>query len=140
MAIKESLEKFEKVIAERDVKHSEFVRNILVIASGALGILASLHKTQASSLEARILFDVTMICLALGILAGACTLYRHVHSSQKLYEGVRDAIIKQIQTNSEKFESVTGNPPQIFAYAEKLCYLSLCLAVISLCGYAIAVC
>lgn len=137
MAINDSLKRLEEVIKERDLKHSEFVRNILVIASTVLGILVSLHKSQSTDQLGRISFDFAMVSLAVGILSGACTLYKHVNISQKVYEGLRDAIIKQLQNKAESFEGVVGNPSVIFEYAEKLCYLSLCIAVISLCVYAI---
>ncbi len=141
MAIKDSLLKFEEIIKDRDQKHSEFIKNLLVISSAALGILASLHKTQSTTEMARLSFAVTVVSLTVGILSGAFTLYRHVHSSQKIYEGLRDAIVKQLQTNSPTFEPVIGQPSNMFFYklAEGVYFFSLCVAVLSLCIYAISI-
>lgn len=131
------VKKIEELIDDRDKKHIDFTKYLILLASSLFGILIALNKPYVGSFYTNLSFAVALLLLALGILCGGISLYAHVYASRTLFEKYREAVIEQLRERSENTKPVFVNPPKIFPICEIMCYVSLFLSVVVLCLYVI---
>ena len=87
----QQLRKSEKMSRYSFEKEADFYRNLLIVASGSLGILVSLHNTQSEHLYIRMVFLLAVLLLAVGILTTAIVL----HDLSSLPERARQAFLAE---------------------------------------------
>ncbi len=85
------LRKTEKMTKESFEKQVDFYRNLLIVASGSLGILVSLHNTHSEYLYIRMVFLLAVLSLAIGILTTSIVL----HDLSRLPERARQAFLNE---------------------------------------------
>src|SRR4051812_48099068 len=78
--IKQLLDLAEK----RNTKDYEWTKNVILMASGLLGILVSLHNNKSPSIPTHYFFCITILTLGLGILTGTIFLYEEASTLHKL--------------------------------------------------------
>lgn len=139
MSINSSFNLFSELIEKRDNARFGFIKQILLMASGLLGILVSLHKTSATDNFTRISFALSLGFLALGILLLSVGMFENVVVSRKKVMEWRDEILKQLRDESYSVKPILGNPPKIYVICERVGYFSFVLSIISLTIYAILI-
>jgi hypothetical protein len=138
MSLNSSLDTFAKLQDKRDEARFGFIRQILLMASGLLGILVSLHKTPASDNCTRISFALALGLLSLGILFLSIGLFEQVVVRRTVAIKWSKQILLQIR--DENYQPiVVGEPPGIYEICEKIGYVSLILSIICLTVYAILI-
>jgi hypothetical protein len=75
--------------------------------------------------------------LGLGILLGALSLFGEVWTLRDQAKHLMAHISRDIQNQQATAGPIYGNRPKLFSWAERLCYLFLSIAVLSLVAYAI---
>lgn len=122
---------------DRDEKHYSWIRQLLVLASGALTALvafrAGFHSTGIALWSLR----VAWVALGLSILHGASALHGEVWTARALAMGVGEQI-KQRFSSGEGPSPVVANRPPRYERAERWLYRSLIVAVIALVVHAVA--
>lgn len=139
MSIKTSLDLFSELIEKRDEARFGFIKQILLMASGLLGILVSLHKTSSSDNNIRISFALALGLLSLGILLLSIGLFEHVIVRRTQVMKWKEQLQKQIRDESYNPTVILGNPPKIYGICEIIGYFSLMLSIICLTVYAILI-
>lgn len=139
MTLKSSLNLFSDLIEKRDEARFGFIKQILLMASGLLGILISLHKTTSTDNIARISFALALGLLSLGILLLSIGLFEDVTVRRTLVMKWKEQLQKQIRDENYNPPPIFGNPPKIYEVCEKIGYVSLLLSIISLTIYAIII-
>ena len=128
---------------KRDEVNFAFIKHLLLMASGLLGILASLHKTTANTdniCSIRIAFGLAVLLLPLGILFLSIALYGQVFVGKAKFLVWKEELQKRIldaDYKHQKFHS--GNRPKIYTICEFAGYISFVLSIISLSIYAILI-
>lgn len=117
---------------EKNIKHNEWLKHILLMASGLIGILISLHSEKSKTILQHYSFVITIVGLGLGILFGSICLYSDVNGANKLFKKYKEKIINK---STEKITYV--NRSYSFYIFEILTYTSLIASVTSLIVYAI---
>jgi hypothetical protein len=67
-----------KVHEERNKKHFDWWKNVILMASGLLGILVSLHSVKSENFIDHLLFFITLLLIGTGILSGTIYLYADI--------------------------------------------------------------
>lgn len=130
---------FDQLKEAIDKNHStrqDLIKNLLTIASAMLAILASFHTISAKSEYTAHLYLSTLALLSIGILAGGITLYFDTVAAKTIYLRLKDAMVSQLKDPGFEAKAITYNPPKLFYFCEKICYISLMLSVVSLASYA----
>jgi membrane-associated HD superfamily phosphohydrolase len=139
MITKKHYEELVELGQERNLKYYAWLRQILLMASGLIGILVSLKSNKSESSLEHIAFIVTIISLAMGILTGSIVLYseiKNLETGKKLYiEQMRK--IAEGQPNLSPI--VTFNTSSMFRRFEYLCFGFLIFSLIGLMVYAILI-
>ena len=118
----------------REEKKYEWLRWVILLASGAFTLLVSFHTTRTDIEWARTLLKVSWLGLGMGILFGALALYGEVYTMNQLVRKVADELKKEYGTRLP----VTAGPTRMQKLAEPLCYISLTISIFSMMAYAIA--
>ena len=78
MSIRSSFEQLAELANKRDEVYYNFIKQILLMASGLLAILVSLHKSGNTNYCSRLSFAIALGLLAFGILSLAIAFYAQV--------------------------------------------------------------
>lgn len=133
--IKEQVNAFEKSQSERQDKYYVFIKTIITLAIGLLGVIVSLKSDIQTSEIKHLFFTTTTILLALGILSGVIILYSEVHILNDIQE-LRAKYIRQLIAN-EKVKYVTFVArKKYYILFEYLFFFSFSLSLISLVIYS----
>ena|ERR1700722_15585947 len=129
------IEDYKKVQEEKDTKKYAWLRHIILMASGSLSVLISLHKDNICGVLTHVLFGASIALLGVGILCASIALYGEVHLAALRVKETGQYIIRQRKGDANPPFSFLDMPP-IFVVCEKICYVCLVLAIIFLVLYS----
>ena len=139
MSLNASLEQLVELAEKRDEVHFAFIKQILLMASGLLGILVSLHKATSTDNSSRISFALALGLLSLGILLLTIGLSAQVAVRRAQFVKWKAEVLSHIRDDNYRTKAIFGEPSKIYAACEKTGYVSLTLSVISLTIYAVLI-
>lgn len=139
MNVQEEIDKLNEYGQEMRKSREAFIKQILLMSSGLLGILVSLHKVSALSEYSRISFSVAICSLGLSILGLSVGLYHEVSLYKKLHSFQRGDILRKIQDPGFLGESKSVNPSKVYQYFETFGYFSFLVSILSLVIYAVSI-
>jgi hypothetical protein len=123
---------------ERDQKMYAWLRHLVLLASGALTALVSLHA-GAQSTEASLLFvRVAWLALGIGIVLGAFSLHGEVWISAELTKKLGRQLSARPADFNEQLSPVLVTLPARYKWCTHFSYVSLVIAVVALVAYAIS--
>ncbi|WP_419510768.1 hypothetical protein [Alistipes sp.] len=127
----ENAEKVCELSMELNRRRISWLQHILLLASALLGLLAGLNPDLGYSLTIRVLYALTLIFLAFGIICGAIALYGfQVKIGKEMYEKFKAELIDALKENRE-LNSISDNLPNGYLWASRVCS---CLFLCSLCS------
>jgi hypothetical protein len=131
------LKDLEGLVNQQENKRYARLRHILLLASGSLSVLISLRAGFHDFGFPRYCISTALASLGLGILFGAVAIHGEVATAQDLVNQ-KKAQGRQLLDNPEaNVAPILSALPRRYAWAERLCYFSLIVSVISLVLYAI---
>ena len=140
MSLNSSLEQLAELAEKRDEVHFAFIKQILLMASGLLGILVSLHKSTSTDDNSRISFALALGLLSPGILLLTIGLSAQVAVRRDQFVKWKAEVLLPMQDENYRPKNmISGNPSKIYAACEKTGYVSLTLSVICLTIYAVLI-
>ena len=114
---------------------SDWLKNIITIASAILGILISLKTEKTKSTEEHYIFIFTITSIGLGILSGLILLFSEV-TVFSLFESKKKEQILQLLDGKERvIDSV--KIPKIYTFLKYFCFFSFFCSLILLIMFAI---
>lgn len=123
---------------KRDQKYYAWIRQLLVLASGALTALVAFRADAHSAGIALWLLRVAWVALGLSILLGSLVLHGEVWTAAELANLVAAEIRKQFSDDSgDPPSAIFANRPPRYRRAEKTMYWTLLLAVVALVAHAV---
>lgn len=138
-SLRTHLEQLVKIADKRDEVHFSFIKQILLMASGLLGILVSLHKVNATDQFTRVAFSLALGLLALGILLLTVALSAQVTTHKKIFMKWKEEILSHVKDEGYEPKMVFTEPSKIYSGCEKLGYCSLAISIVFLTIYAILI-
>jgi hypothetical protein len=133
------LEKHNLALAEiqekKRVAFSDWLKNIITIASAILGILISLKTEKTKSVEEHYIFIFTITSIGLGILSGLIVLFSEV-TLFSLFESKKKEQILQLLDGKDHLIDYVGIP-RIYTFLKYFCFFSFFCSLISLIIFAI---
>jgi hypothetical protein len=135
--IKTELQQIKKTNEERNDKFFSWLRNIISISVGFLGLLISLKSVKKTDFITSMFFIITIFLIALGILCGVILLYSEIHTLHKLRLSQQKEIQKVLDGKNNNIVLKWINRHWIFDVCEKICFVSYFLSVISLIIYCV---
>ncbi|PWI28886.1 hypothetical protein DI383_14365 [Flavobacteriaceae bacterium LYZ1037] len=132
----ETLIKVNKYSLSRHEKYFSWLKNILTISVGLLGILVSLNSDKITDLYTFISFISTILFLGLGILFGAILLYNEVYIQSQLLNHSKKNGRRLLDGKGIKVFSVIRRH-WFFSLSEIICLSSYLISLISLITYSI---
>lgn len=139
MSLRTSIDTLIQLQEKRDQVRYDFIKQSLLMSSGLLGVLVSLHKTVSTDLIAKTFFALAICLLANGILLLTISLFAQVAPHKEVFLKWEEEVILQTINESYIPKPISGNPPKIYSFAEKIGYFSLTISIINLAVYAILV-
>jgi hypothetical protein len=122
---------------ERNLKYYAWLRQILLMASGLIGILVSLKNTKSENSIEHLAFVTTIISLGIGILAGSIVLFSEIKNLEKKKVLYSQHVQKLINGDTKVSGLIYFNTGKFYQYIEYVSYFSLILSLIGLMVYAI---
>lgn len=120
-------------VREANKKHYEWMRGLVLAASGALTVLVSFHSDKDLAGFASHCIKTAWISLGSGILLGSISLHGDVWSAREMARRLAEGLSKQRLGNI----TVHVELPLRYRLSTMLCYISLAVAVIALVSYAV---
>jgi hypothetical protein len=114
---------------------SDWLKNIITIASAILGILISLKTEKTKSIEEHYIFISTITSIGLGILSGLIVLFSEV-TLFSLFESKKKKQILQLLDGKEHVIDYV-KIPKIYTFLKYFCFLSFSCSLILLIIFAI---
>lgn len=131
--LKKPTEKLMAVMSVREEKYALWLRSIIAMAVGFLGISVGLKNQtdfhQSKSLLLYWSWNLQLIFLILGILFGTIRLFGYIRILDDEKEIRIQNIIKQLHDEEVDLSS-TLQMRKVYKVAEKICYLSFVFALI----------
>jgi hypothetical protein len=107
-------------------KQLAFFQQLLVVASGILGIVVSLHTSTSPHMYVRILFVVAIAMLAIGILMTVVVLFDHARLVERVRQSLRIEIQSALKENRKlNLVSIEKKKRTLFCEKGSLCILSV---------------
>ena len=138
--MEKNIDTYAKTLKELNLQIShlkqEWFRHLILVASGLLGILISLHTNSSMYIVHRVCFLTLLSLLALGILTGGLSIYSQIYYLKK---GKKLYVEEQVAAKKENREPQIVLVPhlKIFLIAEPTTYVCFVLAILLLILYAI---
>lgn len=133
----EEFRQFLALTADREQKRYAWLRQLLVIASAALTALVAFRAGAQSTGIALLLLRIAWVSLGLGILLGALSLHAEVWIAAELVRLVSQQTKERSTSGATGPMPVVAKTPPHYRWAERLFYLCLTVAVISLVAHAV---
>jgi len=133
------LREIAKLVQQREEKRYTWLRHLLLLASGSLSVLVSLRTGVHTVGFQHYCIATALASLGLGILFGAVSLHGEVRTAHDIVKAMTEEGIRQLRNPGTPDETVSSTLPARYTLAEKLCYLSLVISVVSLVAYAIII-
>lgn len=130
--------KIEDFVALKDKesdKYFAWLRNILAMAIGLIGILVSLRPTERMEYYPHLLFSLAIGLISLGILTGAVILFVEIKLLGVEIEIKAKWINKILRGTQDEFEVESIPNPWYFKVVKAICYLSFSLSLVVLTTY-----
>lgn len=120
-------------VESRNKKHYDWLRSLVLLASGALTVVVSLHSDKQLAGMPLLYMKVAWISLGLGILLGSVSLHGDVWTSAETGNRLAAALSGPHPGNI----TVHVELPFRYRVSTTICYLSLICAVVSFVLYAV---
>jgi len=137
MSVEIAIKEFNAIVAKKNEIRESFIKQLLLMSTSLFGILVALHKTTANDNYSRISFSVALDLLLLGILCLSVGLYAQVIDYKNLQIQASENIDRQ--RHGLPSEIMCSNKSKRFLLVEKIGYIALLLAIVSLAIYAILI-
>jgi len=125
------------MMKEREEKRCAWLRHLLIIASGALTVLVSLHADKASTGISLLCMRIAWVSLGSGILLGSICLYGEVWHSSEMVNRMVEALLERDFRGVAVPNSIFVLRPWWHKWSELLCYCSLVISVVALVAFAL---
>lgn len=122
---------------EREEKRCAWLRHLLILASGALTVLVSLHADKASTGISLLCMRVAWVGLGSGILLGSICLYGEVWHASEMVKKMVEALIERDFRGIAVPENIFVLRPWWHKWSERSCYCSLIVSVVALVAFAL---
>lgn len=132
---KSQFPKLVELAEQSALKKLSFLQSVLLASSGGLGILVSLHSNTSTDLYIRLIFLLSIVLLALGILASAITVYDYSMIDERLRQ-VFHAEVQKALLEQREVRMVTVSTRKRTIVCEKLTYIFLVSALLLLTIYS----
>ena len=141
MSVNSSLDVLFKQQDKKDEIHFGFIKQVLLMASGLLGILVSLHQSTNSNDNdsTRMAFRFAIGLLALGILFLTIALFSQVAQHKETFRKWKEEVLLQFHDSEYDPKLVVGEVSKLYVFFEKCGYSSLILSLIFITIYAILI-
>lgn len=133
----ELVEKYTKMGYEWHEKYSSWVKNIVTISVGMISVLTSFKQNTSETKIEHILFSITIIGLALGILSGVLLLHRHVHILDKHRKWTHQILGERMFDNDKTIKVEFLSPNKIYKVSENVFYATMIVAILALSAFAV---
>ena len=114
---------------------SDWLKNIITIASAILGILISLKTEKTKSTEEHYIFVFTITSIGLGILSGLILLFSEVTVFSLFESKKKEQILQLLEGKERVIDSV--KIPKIYTFLKYFCFFSFFCSLILLIMFAI---
>jgi hypothetical protein len=135
--IRSKIENFTALKEQASEKYYTWVRNIIAMAVGLLGILVSLKSSDPQTTIQHSLFSTSIGLIASGILSGSILLFAEIKLMREEIKIHAVWINKVLKNLPDKFDVKTIPNPWYFKLVKGLCYFSFSLSLISITLYTI---
>jgi hypothetical protein len=133
----EEFRQFLALADDREAKRYAWLRQLLVISSGALTALVAFRAGAQSVGLALLFLRIAWVALGLGILLGALSLHAEVWTAAELVRLASQQARERSSSGATGPSPVVAKRPGFYRWAERLFYLCLIVAVISLVSHAV---
>lgn len=136
---KEKVDKHvDKLIEAQELRHSKYytwMKNIITLAIGFLGIIVSLKSDNLQNYYQYIFFVFTISLLVLGILSGTLVLYSEIDllNKKRQFEQVN---LGRVLNDEKIIKHQAINRRKIYDISEYVCIFSFVLSLISIIVYS----
>lgn len=120
-------------VESRNKKHYDWMRSLVLLASGALAVVVTLHSEKQLAGMPLFYMKAAWVSLGLGILLGSVSLHGEVWSSRETARLLAKALSGPHPGNI----TVHVELPFRYRASTNICYLSLVCAVISFVLYGV---
>lgn len=136
MDYSKEIEKINQLTANAKTASEAFIKQLLLMSSGLLGLLISLHKVPATSDVARWVYSIGMISLATGIVLLSVGLYTFVDMPKKIMKVEKENLISRLKgkANNDLF---VINENKFYGYSAKAGYCALLISIVSIAIYGV---
>jgi hypothetical protein len=139
MSLTTSFEQLIELADKRDEVHFSFIKHILLMASGLLGILVSLHRAASPDFITHFSFALALLTLALGILFLTIALFAQVAVHKQQFLKWKSEVVKQLRDENYKPKPIVAEPSRFYAFCEKIGYFSFSISIVLLAIYGISI-
>ena len=122
---------------ERDLKHYAWIRQLLLLASGALTALVAFRAGAQSVGPALWSLRVAWVALGFSILLGAFSLHGEVWSAAELARLAAKEAAERLRSGATGISPIVANKPPRYARAEGAFYTCLVTSVVALVMHAV---
>ena len=129
MGINDSLEDLKNLRKQILTLLSEFLKQIVVVASAVLAVLISLHPKQNHS---NFLFLISLVLLLLCILFGIAALYLILYQHRRMDKDLLASIKEQLDSGTKNYKAVFSKYNKLAKFSELACVLSFVISMILL--------
>ncbi len=123
--------------AKRYTKYYDFIRHLMLIAAGLVGILVSLKSGKSETGYEYLTFVIAISGLGIGIMFGSISLYAEINSLDKGRKLYAERLIEINKGKAYQLPFDTVDKNILFKIAEYICFSSFSLAMISLIIYGV---
>lgn len=127
----------EKTNNEKNLKNSEFLKNIVTIATGFLAIFISLKTKKSESIIEHYLYLIMLISIVLGILSALIVLRAEVLILNRVLTERKLLALKVLESEETlKFPELHFvEQEKKYFYIERFCYFSFVISLVFLILY-----
>lgn len=133
--VAQHVQKLNDALELRHSKYYSWVKNILTLAIGFLGIIVSLKSDNLQNFYQFIFFTITISTLALGILAGTLVLYCEIDLLNKKRK-LEQINLGRVINDEEIIKNKAINRRRIFDISEFVFIISFVISLISIVIYS----
>jgi hypothetical protein len=135
--VKETYNKYSELSDKWHDQFSNWVKIIVITATGLLSVLVSLRQHKSDTIVEHILFSITIIALTLDILSGVILLHRQINLIGKLRKWTRERLVELMFDNDNTTKADFLKPDKIYKFSEYIFYVALTTAILALTIYAV---
>ena len=122
---------------KRDEKSYAWLRYLILLASGALTVLVSLQSGKSQVGLAALCLKVAWGTLGLGILLASVSLFGETWIAREMVKQFVEEKKRRLSSDDQTPWRIVVRTPHILHWSERLAYISLIAALISLVTFAI---